>query len=96
MIYKFERLWGEDVVRPLASGGSLCRPVPACAVGLDPLYIKISDSGGLDLDAGGLDAGCWQDLNGLVEVAEVTEGIGMAGGDWKDVPHARASGARRI
>ena len=38
--------------------------MPPVAAGLDPLYIKISDSGGLDLEAwrpGGLDARGWQD-----------------------------------
>ncbi len=40
--------------------------------------------------------GCWKDWNGLEEVTEVTEGIGMGGGDWKKFSHARASGARRI
>ena len=38
-----------------------CHPENPCAAGLDPLYIKTRDSGGLDLEAGGLDAGCWQD-----------------------------------
>ena len=37
-----------------------------------------------------------KDWNGLEEVTEVTEGIGMGGGDWKKFSHARASGARRI
>ena len=58
--------------------------------------IKISDSGGLDLEAGCLDAGCWQDWSGL---EEVTEGLGwMLDGrrGSKDFPHARARGARRI
>ena len=68
----------------------------ACAAGLDPRYIKILDSGGLDLDAGGLDAGCWRDWDGLEELTEVTEGIGMGGGHGKDVQHARVRGARRI
>ena len=36
-----------------------------------------------------------KDWNGLEEVMEVTEGIGMGGRDWKKFPHARASGARR-
>ena len=51
-----------------------------CGSGLDPPNIKISDSGGLDLKAWCLDAGCRQDCNGLKEVTEVTafwgEGIG--------------------
>ena len=38
------------------------RPLPACGSGLDPPNIKISDSGGLDLEAWCLDA--WM-LEGL-------------------------------
>jgi hypothetical protein len=34
----------------------LWRPVPPCDSGLDPLYTKILDSAGVDLEAGGLDA----------------------------------------
>ena len=67
------------------------RPVAACRSGLDPPNIKISDSGGLDLEGWCLDA--WM-LAGLEEVTEVTafwrEGI------WKKFPHARASGAWQI
>ena len=52
----------------------------ACAAGLDPPNIKISDSGGLDLEAWCLDAWMLKDWNGLEEVTEVTafwgEGIG--------------------
>ena len=70
--------------------------MPPCDAGLDPPNINISDSGGLDLEAWYLDAGCWKDWNGLEKVTEVTEGIGMGGVDWKKFPHARASGARRI
>ena len=55
----------------------------SCRAELGPPNISISDSGCLD-------AGCWKDWGGLEEVTEVTEGIGMGGGDWKDVPHARA------
>ena len=40
--------------------------------------------------------GCWQDWNGLEEVTEVMEGIGMEGVDWEKFSHAQASGARRI
>ena len=81
--------------------GSLCRPVPPNRAGLDPSNIKISDSGGLDLEAWCLDAWMLKDWRGLEEVTEVAEGIGMGGcwmggGDWKDFPHARARGARRI
>ena len=64
----------------MASCGSLKPPVPPCAAGLDPLNIKISDSGGLDLETWCLDAGCWKDWNGLGQATEVTafwgEGIG--------------------
>ena len=86
VFHGFERFWGQDV----------WQPVPACAAGLDPPNINFSDSGGLDLEAWCLDAGCRQDWNGLEEVTEVTEGIGMEGGNWKKFAHARASGARRI
>ena len=72
---------------------ALWRPVAACAAGLDPPNIKISDSGGLDLEA--WMPGCWKDWNGLEEVTEVMEGIGRGAGDCKKFPHARASGARR-
>jgi len=47
----------------------LWHPENLCSAGLDPLYIKLRDSGGVDLDAGGLDAGCWQDWMGLEGVA---------------------------
>ena len=69
--------------RPLPSLKALSRPVPPempCGSRLDPPNIKISDSGGLDLEAWCLDAGCWKDWNGFEEVTEVTaflgEGIG--------------------
>ena len=59
---------------------ALYRPENPCRNGLDPPNIKISDSGGLDLEAWCPDAGCRQDWNGLEEVTEVTafwgEGIG--------------------
>ncbi len=42
----FESFWCQGAWRP---------EIP-CGSGLDPLYIKISDSGGLDLEAWGLDA----------------------------------------
>ena len=70
--------------------------MPACAARLDPPNIKISDSGGLDLKGWCLDGGCWKDWNGVEEVTEVTEGVGMGGRDWEKFPHARASRARRI
>ena len=44
-----------------------------CVAGLDPLYIKISDSGGLDLKAWCLDVWMLEGWNGLEEVTEVTE-----------------------
>ena len=57
-----------------------CHPVAPSGNGLDPLYIKISDSGGLDLEAWCLDVWMLEDWNGLGEVTEVTalwgEGIG--------------------
>ena len=69
-------------------------PVPACAAGLDFLYIKISDSGGLDLEAWCLDV--WM-LEGLEWIGGGDGGDGILGrGDWKKFSHAQASGARRI
>ena len=63
---------------PVPPCGTLWHPAIPCAAGLDPLYIKISDSGGLGLEA--WMPGCWQDWRGLEEVTEVTaswgEGIG--------------------
>ena len=53
------------VGRPVAACGSLCRPVPPCAAGIDPLYIKISDSGGLDLEAWCLHAWMLAGLEGI-------------------------------
>jgi hypothetical protein len=51
--------------------------VAACGSGLDPLYIKISDAGGLDLEACCLDAWVLKDWNGLEEVTAFWgEGIG--------------------
>ena len=73
--------------------GILWQPVPPCAAGLDPPNIKISDPGGLDLEAWCLDAWMLKDWSGLAEVLEVTA---FWGGDRKDVSHAQASGARRI
>ena len=66
----------------------------ACAGGLDPLYIKISHSGALDLEAWCPDA--WM-LEGLEWIGGGDGGDGILGrGDWKKSPHARASGVRRI
>ena len=73
-----------------------CRPVPPNGSGLDPLYIKISDSGGLDLEAWCLDAWMLEGLEWIGGGDGGDGGIGMGGGDWKDVSHAQASGARRI
>ena len=56
VFHRFERFWGQGVWRPVAACGSLWRPVPSCGSGLDPPNIKISDSGGLDLEAWCLDA----------------------------------------
>ena len=66
--------------RCLAACDPLWQPVPPVAAGLDPLYIKISDPGGLYLKVWCLDAWMLKDWNGLGEVTEVTaflgEGIG--------------------
>ena len=88
VFHGFERFWGQDVSHPLAACGSLWHPVPADWI---PPMLRFQI-----LEAWCLDAGCWKDWNGLEEVTEVTEGIGMGGGDWKKFPHARASAARRI
>ena len=59
-----------------------------------PLYIKMSDPGGLDLKAWCLDV--WM-LEGLEWIGGGDGGDGIMGrGDWKKFPHARASGARRF
>ena len=58
-------------VEGLIPCGSLWQPVPPNRSGLDPPNIKISDSGGLDLEAWMPE--CWKDLNGLEGVTEVTE-----------------------
>ena len=69
----------------------LWQPVAPNSSGLDPLYIKISDSGGLDLETWCLDV--WM----LERMEWIGRGDGgMGGGDWKKFSHARASGARRI
>ncbi len=81
----------------LAACAALCRPVAACG----PLRqrigspnIKISDSGGLDLEAWCLDV--WM-LEGLEWIGGGDGGDGILGrGVWKKFSHARASGARRI
>jgi hypothetical protein len=90
----FRRFRGQDVSRLLPPCEPLCRAVPPCRTGLDPPNIKISDSGGLDLEAWCLDA--WM-LAGLEWIGGGDGGDGILGrGDWKKFPHARASGARRI
>ena len=53
-----------------------CRPVAACRTGLDPPNIKISDSGGLDLEAWCLDA--WM----LAGLEWIGGGDGGDGGYW--------------
>ena len=80
----FEKFWEQNVELP----------VPPCRNGLDPPHIKISGSGGLDLEAWCLDA--WM-LAGLEWIGggDGEDGY-MGGGDWKKFSHARASGARRI
>ena len=73
--------------------GILWHPENPCSNGLDPLYIKISDSGGLDLEAWCLDV--WM-LEGLEWIGGGDGGDGILGrGDWKKFSHARASGAWR-
>ena len=76
VFHGFDRFWGQDVSRPLAACGSLWRPVPPNRSGLDALYIKISGSGGLDLEA--WMPGCWM-LEGLEWIGG---GDGSDGGDW--------------
>ncbi len=69
-------------------------PENPCAAGLDPPNMKISDSGGLDLEAWCLDA--WM-LEGLEWIGGGDGGDSILGrGDWKKFSHARASGARQI
>ena len=50
--------------------------MPACAAGLDPPNIEISDSGGLDLEAWCLNA-CM-----LAGLEWIGGGDGSDGGDW--------------
>ena len=57
--------------RPVPLCPSLWHPVAASAAGLDHPNIKISDSGGLDLESWCLDAWMLRDCNGLEEVTEV-------------------------
>ena len=80
VFHRFERFWGQGAWRPVPPCAALCHPVASCHAGLDPPNIKVSASGGLDLEPWMLVPGCWQDWNGLEEVTEVTafwgEGIG--------------------
>ena len=57
--------------------GSLCHPVNPYRTGLDPPNIKISDSGGLDLEA--CMPGCWM-LEGLEWIGAGDGGDGGDGG----------------
>ena len=59
VLHRFQKVKGPEC---LAACGGLRSPVAACAAGLDPPNIKISDSGGLDLEAWCLDV--WM-LEGL-------------------------------
>ena len=61
---------------PVPPCAALCRPEIPCRAGSDPSNIKISDSGGLVLDAWCLDA--WM-LEGLEWIGA---GDGGDGGDW--------------
>ena len=63
----------DALCRPVLPCVALCRPVAACRTGLGPPNIKISDPGGLDLEAWCLDA--WM-LAGLEWIG------GGDGGDW--------------
>ena len=86
--------WGQNVWQPVNTCGSLCHPVTPSAAGLDPPNFKISDSGGLDLEARCLDA--WM-LEGLEWIGGGDGGDGILGrGDRKKFSHSQASGARRI
>ena len=63
----------------------LWQPENPCASGLDPPNIKISDSGGLDLEAWCLDA--WM-LAGLEWIGGGDGGDAILWGDWKKFSHA--------
>ena len=67
----FGGLW-----QPVPPCATLCHPVPPVAAGLDPLHIKISDSGGLDLEAWCLNV--WM-LAGLEWIGGGDGGIGGDG-----------------
>ena len=77
---------------PVAACGGLKTVGNPCGSRLDPPNIK----GFRFWRPGAWMSGFWKDWNGLEEVTEATEGIGMGGGDWKKFSHAGASGARRI
>ena len=71
--------------------------MPPNRTGLDPPNIKISDSGGLDLEAWCLDVWMLAGMEGIGGGDGGDGGDGILGrGDWKKLPQARASGARRI
>jgi hypothetical protein len=53
VFHRFGRFWGQDVWRLVAACAALWQPVAADWI---PLYIKISDPGGLDLKVWCLDA----------------------------------------
>ena len=72
----FSRFWKVQGPECLADCGSLCRPVVPCRAGLDPPNIKISDSGGLDLEAWCLDV--WM----LAGLERIGAGDGGDGRDW--------------
>ena len=65
--YAFVMFLEQKAGPPVAACAALWRPVAACRTRLDPPNIKISDSGGLDLEAWCLDAWMLNDWNGLEE-----------------------------
>ena len=82
----FERLRGQSASRPVAACGILWHAVAACGSGLDPLYVKIWRSRGLDLETlscGSLDA----DRAGVDWRGWLPDGRS----DWKKFSHARHS-----
>ena len=73
VFHGFEKVKGPEC---LAARAALWRPVASCRAELDPPNIKISDSGGLDLESWCLDG--WM-LEGLKWIGG---GDGGDGGDW--------------
>ena len=61
----------------------LCHPVLPCAAGWDPPNIKISDSGGLDLEAWCLDVWMLEGLEWIGGGDGGAGGIGMDAG-WEE------------